>query len=159
VILDTDRPHLALRAEATKAKRAGTVPLLPTLADRLRAARPVGFSPSDPVFKAVPTFGTWRRDLERAGIEYRAEDGSIAGFHSLRVTLASELERVRVSPRTIREIMRHRDYRLTATVYTDPRVIDTFGAVARLPNYDDDPETDARATRRTGTDDAPIVQD
>ena len=33
------------------------------------------------------------------------------------------------------ELTRHRDYRLTATAYTDMRLIDTFGAAAGLPDW------------------------
>jgi len=153
---DTARPSLTLRAEATKSKRADTIPLQPGLAACLRAARPAGFAPTDPVFKRVPSFDTWKRDLDRAGISYRGDDGRIVGFHSLRVTFCSELERAGVSPRTIMELMRHRDYKLTAGTYTDVRVIDTYGAVARLPEYDGSVEAAQGAARKTGTDDAPV---
>lgn len=156
VVDEVDRPCLSLRAEATKSKRADMVPLPAHLVNRLRAARPDGFSPTDRVFKTVPTFDTWCRDLERAKIDYRSDDDTVAGFHSLRVTFCSELERRGVSPRTIMELARHRDYRLTASVYTDVRVIDTFGAVGKLPAYDETPEQDAQVARRTGTDDAPV---
>ena len=150
------RPCLKLRAEATKSKRADVLPLSPQLAERLKTARPADAAPTDSVFRSVPTFDTWVADLKRAGIEYRSDDGRIAGFHSLRVTFVSELERAGVSPRTIMELARHRDYRLTAGTYTDVRVLDTFGAAARLPQYDDKPETTSEAAKRTGTYDAPV---
>ncbi|MCG8407983.1 MAG: tyrosine-type recombinase/integrase [Phycisphaerales bacterium] len=127
------------------------MPLSDSLAARLRAVRPADHSPTDGVFRSVPTFDTWCRDLKRAQIDYKADDDTLAGFHSLRVTFISELERAGVSPRTIMELARHRDYRLTASVYTDVRVIDTFGAVGRLPDYEHEP--DAQTARRTGTDD------
>ncbi|MEW6197061.1 MAG: hypothetical protein AB1601_00130 [Planctomycetota bacterium] len=53
------------------------------------------------------------------------------------------------------ELARHTDYRLTASVYTDRRVLDPFGAVAKLPEC---PTAcpDANEQRRTGTDDPPV---
>ena len=63
-------------------------------------------------------------------------------------------KRARVWLRAIMALARHRDYRLTATVYTDVRVIDTFGASARLPEYDIGPEEGTEQARRTGTDDS-----
>ncbi len=66
---------------------------------------------------------------------HRTADGRIAGFRSLRVILASELEQAGVSPRTIVEILRHTDYRLAGGAYTDPRVIDSYGAVGKLPDH------------------------
>jgi hypothetical protein len=38
--------------------------------------------------------------------------------------------------------MRHSDIRLTAKVYTDPSLLDTAGAVAKLPRLGDAPKKD-----------------
>ncbi len=154
VQLDNGRPCIALRPEATKAKRGDVLPLHRDLADRLRAARPDGVAALDPVFRRVPKFSTWENDLRRAGIEYRAADGSILGFHSLRVTYVTSLQNAGLPPRTVMQLARHTDYRLTATTYTDARLIDTFGAVASLPTYGTEPAV--QAALRTGTDDAPM---
>ncbi|MFO0839905.1 MAG: tyrosine-type recombinase/integrase [Phycisphaerae bacterium] len=153
----TTRPRLELRAEATKSRRADTLPLSLDLAARLRAARPVNVAPAATVFRTVTRSPTWIRDVDRAGIEHHDGEVLTVGFHSLRVTFASELERAGVSPRTIAELMRHRDYKLTATVYTDLAVIDTHGAIGRLPTYGEPagPET----ARRTGSDDVPVSTD
>jgi len=153
------RACLELRAEATKAKRADVVPLPDHLVRALRAVRPEKYAPTDPVFAKVPDFYYWHEDLNRAGIKYRGADGRIVGFHSMRVTFVSELERAGVSPRTIMELARHRDYKLTAGTYTDVRVLDTFGAAARLPAYDDGPQAERQALRREGTNDAPVQVD
>ncbi|MBP7746967.1 MAG: tyrosine-type recombinase/integrase [Phycisphaerae bacterium] len=135
VRLDDDRPRLELRPEATKSRRADTIPLPPGLALRLRESRPAGVDPGAPVFVTIPRCETFWADCERAGIECRVGDVLTVGFHSLRVTFCSELERAGVSPRTIMQLMRHTDYKLTAGTYTDPRVLDTAGAVGRLPEY------------------------
>lgn len=96
---DGPRPCLRLRPEATKSKRADVLPLGTRLARRLRAARPVNVAPTAPVFRSVPKFDPWKADLTKAGIDYGDEaTGEIVGFHSLRVTFISELERSGVSP-------------------------------------------------------------
>lgn len=153
---DTFKPRMDLRPEATKSKRADSVPFTPSLVARLRKARPDDYSPTDPVFRTVPEFDTWCADMDRAGITYRDGDVLTVGFHSLRVTFCSELERAGVTPRTIMELMRHRDYKLTAGTYTDRRVLDTFGAVGKLPDYETNPAENAQTARRTGTDDLPV---
>ncbi len=150
---NTIRPRLELRPEATKGRRADVLPLSAALAARLKEARPDDGAPTDRVFRTVPRFPTWQADMKRAGIEYRDGPVLTVGFHSLRVTFCSELERAGVSPRTIMELMRHRDYKLTAGTYTDRRVLDPAGAVAKLPEY---PIPDAQEARRTGTDDLPV---
>jgi len=160
LIDDTDRPALVLRPEATKAKREDTIPLRYDLAALLREARPEGFAPTGRVFRTVPTFKTWKQDLKRANIEYRLEDGSIAGFHSLRVTYSTELDLAGVSDQTGIALTRHKDRRTRTESYMDIRLLDTFGAVERLPSYGDDrPEQGAAAALRTGTDDRPVGVD
>jgi len=47
-------------------------------------------------------------------------------------------------------LMRHTDMRLTMNVYTDPRIFDLAGAVAKLPTFDG--VTEAQAAKATGTD-------
>ncbi len=159
-LADPMRPCLRLRADATKSKRADVLPLAPALATRLRAFRPTDAPATDPVFRngstrtLVPRFETWLDDLERAGITYKGDDGTILGFHSLRVTYVTELQRAGLPPRTVMQLARHTDYRLTAETYTDMRLIDTFGAVQSLPDYA--PEPIRQVASRTGTDDLPV---
>jgi len=155
---ETVRPCIELRAEATKSKRPDIIPLAPHLVALLRTARPDAYAGTDRVFKTVPDYTTWHADLRRAKIEPETDDG-FALFHSLRMTFVSELERSGVSPRTIMQLARHTDYRLTGGTYTDVRVLDTFGAVGMLPDYADDRNAEANVALRTGTDDAPIRTD
>ena len=158
MIDDTERPCLMLRTEATKSKRADILPLAPHLVQALRSIRPDEPADSDPVFATIPDYSTWHEDLRRAAVAPETDDGH-ALFHSFRVTFISELERSGVSPRTIMELARHRDYRLTGGTYTDVRVLDTFGAVGRLPDYGSDVERDAMSMRATGTDGRPAMSD
>jgi len=159
-LTDPVLPCLRLRVEATKSKRADVLPLAPAIAARLRAKRGENAAPTEPVFRLgrtrtlIPKFATWLNDLERAGIVYRAADRSILGIHSLRVTYVTELQRAGLPPRTVMQLARHTDFRLTAGTYTDMRLIDTFGAVQCLPTYDTEPTR--QVALRTGTDDLPI---
>lgn len=148
---DAERPHLALRAEATKSRREDSVPLHADLAARLAAAKGDA-APTDRVFATVPKHTTWTRDLARAGIDYRDDEGRIVGFHSLRVSFVSELQRAGVAPRTIMQLARHTDFRLTAGTYTDPVFLDTHGAASKLPTYADAPRRERVALAPTGTD-------
>ncbi|MBI3834085.1 MAG: hypothetical protein HY287_07115 [Planctomycetes bacterium] len=49
---------------------------------------------------------------------------------------------------------RHTDYRITDNSYTDMRLIDTFGAVRALPDYE--PEAVQAVALRNGTDNMPV---
>jgi hypothetical protein len=51
--------------------------------------------------------------------------------------------------------MRHSDLKLTANVYTDPRLLDVHGALDALPSLplDAEPAADRERLRATGTDD------
>ena len=61
----------------------------------------------------------FRADLEAAGISYIDTKGEYADFHSLRKTFGTMLTLAGVGQRTVRELMRHSDMRLTAKTYTD----------------------------------------
>ncbi len=150
VQLGNNRPCLTLRAEATKSKRGDVLPLTSDIALRLQFARPADANPHDIVFRYVPSHDTWLADVKRAGLDYKAADGTILGFHSLRATFISELQRAGLSPQVVMQLARHTDYRLTNSSYTDKRFIDVFAGVEVLPNYPVTPEM--AVAIRTGTD-------
>jgi integrase len=142
------RPYLALRPEATKSKRADEVPLSEDLARRLREARPRFCTPIMQVFKRLPRFNQWKDDLRAAGIAYKDSQNRICGFHSLRVTLGTELERIGC-PRAVRHwIMRHSDPSVSYQSYVDRQRLDAWEWANQLPTY---PLPEAAALRRTGT--------
>jgi integrase len=139
VVLDGDFPHIQLRARATKAKRPDVLPINPELLELLRSIRPADATPATPVFASVPAMRTYKRDLAAAGIPYKDEQGRQADFHALRMAFGTYLQRAGVPIRTAMQLMRHSDIRLTAKVYTDPTLLDTAGAVAKLPRLGDGP--------------------
>ncbi len=154
--LDAQRPHVKLRASATKAKRADTLPLRADVADALREARPADPKPSDRVFLSTPRMWTFRADLDRAGIPHADATGRKVCFHSLRVTFGTWLAQAGTAPRVHMELMRHTDMKLTMGFYTDPRLLDTLGAVNDLPDLAQPDVQQAARALRTGTDDLPV---
>ena len=51
------------------------------------------------------------------------------------------------------ELMRHTDMKLTMHFYTDPRLLDTSGAVQKLPDLEGRGDGEKAVLKRTGTDD------
>jgi len=152
--METDTPHIQLRAVTTKSRRADTIPLSPELAEELREIRPAKYGPTDTVFRSVPKIDTFKNDLKKAGIDYEDDAGRRLDFHALRVTFGSMLAASGTTLRTAMELMRHTDARLTTHIYTDPRLLDTAAAINALPRLvppPDDRETDHKLA--TGTDD------
>jgi hypothetical protein len=76
----------------------------------------------------------FNRDLEHAGIPKRDERGRTLDVHALRMTFGTLLSRGGVPLRTAQSAMRHSDPKLTAIVYTDPKLLDVFGALDALPS-------------------------
>ena len=151
VVLDGPEPCIELRPEATKARRADTVPLRADLASWLRAHRPAHAGPTDRVFPRVAKLGTFKRDCLRAGIDTGPDErGCVVDRHSLRKTLSSWLAAGNVHPRVAQAVLRHRDVRLTLGTYCDPVLLNTRRAVESLPDLTG---PDAGESRATGTDD------
>ena len=68
-----------------------------------------------------------------AGIPDRDEAARYVGFHSLRVSLSTMLAAHKVSPRAAQALMRHSDPRLTASVYTDERLLPLAAELGSVP--------------------------
>jgi len=85
------------------------------------------------------------RDLVAAGIarrvkigrkwhvDKRDERGRTVDVHALRTTFGTLLSKGGVPLRTAQAAMRHSDPKLTANVYTDPKLLDVHGALDALP--------------------------
>jgi integrase len=127
---------LHLDAADEKSREGNTVALRGDLAADLRAwlGHTSCTEPTAPLF-VVPA-GFLRildRDLKAAGIPKRDDRGRTVDVHALRTTFGTLLSKAGVSPRTAQQAMRHSDIKLTMGVYTDPRLLDTRGAVEKLP--------------------------
>jgi integrase len=132
------------------------------LADKLRSlqgeARAKGAPiparlPADmPLFNVPAGFlRIFNRDLKMGGIPKRDERGRTLDIHAMRTTLATLLGKGGIAPRTAQAAMRHSDPRLTAGVYSDPKLRDVYGALDTLPSLRLDGAV-REAGEATGTD-------
>ncbi|MBL4847631.1 MAG: tyrosine-type recombinase/integrase [Planctomycetes bacterium] len=88
---------------------------------------------------------TYRRDLVKAGIPYKTEEG-VLDFHALRDGFATLLAREGVPLALAQKLMRHCSADLTSKVYTRLNLGDARGAVARLGRAWEPPSTWRTAT-------------
>lgn len=132
VHLDVANPYVELPASLTKSGRAESVPLVTDVAAALSARRGKA-KDGDPVFETIPSMPDFRADLAAAGIEDEDERGRKVVLHSLRHSLCTMLAMSSVPMAIAQRIMRHRDIRLTAEVYTDEGLLPLSAAMSALP--------------------------
>jgi len=130
---DSPEAFIEVRASTTKNHKKATIKLHSDVVSVLREWKADNGGKSERVFR-VPKMETFREDLKRAEIVYKDALGRFADFHSLRVTLCSNLQRAGVPERVAMEIMRHSDRRLTDKVYTDVSSLHTWSAIEKLPS-------------------------
>ncbi len=172
VQLEGAMPHIQLDAADEKNRQGNSVPLRADLAadlsewlaDKLEtrygpSKRFVGavreaLPPETPLFN-VPDglVQILDRDLRTAGIPKVDERGCRVHIHAMRHTFGTMLAKSGVPLRTAQEAMRHSDPKLTANVYTDPKLLDIAGALDALPTLPlNTPKArEAVACRATGT--------
>jgi len=140
VMINSNPPHLAVRASTTKNGKNAHIPLHPEVINALIEIKPKNPKLNKPVFR-VPSIEIFKGDLKRAGIEYVDERGARADFHALRKTFGTFMHVAGVSPRTAQELMRHSDIKLTTQIYTDANLLPTADAINRLPYMNFAPHT------------------
>jgi hypothetical protein len=96
--------------------------------------------------KPCPSGKTWKADIDAAGIDQKDSEGRIAGFHSLRVTLGTRLDRIGLSVKDRMRIMRHTDATVSYDVYSDVRLVDLNASINRLPVFEADQAAAANGT-------------
>ena len=153
VVLDDQNPHIELRAADEKSRRGATLPLRADLAQEIgaylteglnsaqRAAQedgrpiPVRLDMRARLFPSIPDKMTriLDKDLQFAGIAKQDDRGRVLDVHSLRVSLATHLNRGGVAVRTAQAAMRHTTAQLTMGIYTDPQLLDVGAALDTLP--------------------------
>jgi integrase len=153
--LDGPTPYVELDAADEKNREGNAVPIRADLADDLRtwlagrlaklqddarfqsfASIPSYLPPDTPLFDARVSVRTFDRDLRLAGIPKCDDRGRTLDVHALRMTFGTLLSRGGVALRTAQAAMRHSDPKLTANVYTDPRLLDVHRALDALPTPD-----------------------
>jgi integrase len=170
--LDGPVPHVELDAADEKNREGNGVVIRADLADDLklwladqlavlqaearRAGGPIPVRlPADTLVFDVPAalVKIFDRDLKHAGIAKRDDRGRTLDVHALRTTFGTLLSKGGVPLRTAQTAMRHSDPKLTANVYTDPKLLDVAGALDALPSLslDPKPSESAERARATGT--------
>lgn len=113
--------------------------------------------PSDTLVFVVPTAldKIFNGDLKVADIPKRNVRCRTLDMHALGTTFGTLLGRGGVPSRTAQAAMRHSDPKLTANVYTDPKLLDVQGALDALPSLplDAGPSSERERARATGADD------
>jgi len=133
VDLISDTPSVAVRSSISKNHKTAFLPLHPDLAVELSALKPAGATSGDLVFKGlVPRSKRFKAHLKAAGIPKKDAQGHVADFHSLRHTFCTSLHCAGASQREAQELMRHSDPRLTASTYTDTKLLGLRAAVEKL---------------------------
>ena len=131
--LEGDAPFILARAATTKNKKTEQLPLLPDLAQKLRALRDEQPSATGKVFRrGVPQAKTVRKDLEACGIDRMDELGRRVDFHALRHTCDTKLQVAGVAPRAVMALMRHSDMKLSAGTYMDTSRLPIFSEIKKL---------------------------
>ena len=169
-------PFVVLNAADEKNRQGSTIPLRHDLANDLRdwlsdtpdaptltLRNDRGIRDSKRPLFTVPA-GLVRildRDLLAAGINKADERGRTLDVHALRTSFGTLLSKGGVAPRTAQAAMRHSTIDLTMNVYTDPKLLDVYGALDSLPSLDlnPSPSTERQTMRATGTDDRDAVTD
>jgi site-specific recombinase XerD len=151
--LDGNPPTVTVAAACSKHRRKDVLPLHPELVPQLREWTK-GLGPTDKLFPLLAKkklSEMIQKDLHRAGIPYRTEEG-IADFHAAgRHTYITQLLRNGVSLPAAKELARHTDVKMTMR-YTHIGIEDQAKAVARLPTprYSPNVNPAAPPTRQPG---------
>jgi|GEM_PF-2691089 len=77
----------------------------------------------------------FKKDLEAAEIEFVDSRGERADFHALRKTFGTMLTLIGTGQRTVMELMRHSDPRLTVKTYTDAHMLPVSDAMVSLVRF------------------------
>lgn len=126
---------LTVEASNTKNRKKAILPVHP---DLCRLLFPVVKQGSNALIFPGPLVAqrlagkVFQRDLKRAGIAARDDQGRVLDFHSLRYTFITNLAKAGVHPGKAQRLARHSDINLTMTVYTQLEIEDLREAVESL---------------------------
>lgn len=136
VQLDTTQPFIGVRASVAKNHLHAMQPLTSDAVGALRELQSADAKPRDRVFTGgIPRMEQFRKDLKAAEIEYVDSRGERADFHALRKTFGTMLTLAGTGQRTVMELMRHSDMRLTAKTYTDAHMLPVSDAMTLLMRF------------------------
>lgn len=131
--LDGEPPRVEIPGTLSKAKRDEAIPihtgLLPTIVELCRER-----DPDERLFHTMPGNGTIENDMRRAGILKIDARGRVASFHSFRKSFVTLLSANGAQARSVQELARHSDPRLTHGTYTDGKLLPVAQELSKLPN-------------------------
>lgn len=134
--LNLDFGTLHVRREVDKGRVETTLPLHRVVIEELKII--CGKNPSGTLIKNTPIRfnANLYKDLNHETIPAIDEYDRVINFHSLRVTFATHLSRVRVEEKALRELIRHRNSRdITYSVYVKTDLEKMKESVNRLPDW------------------------
>ena len=135
VFLDVPQPFIAVRSSVAKIDKHVMQPL-PSSSPKNCGARSPRDRSNELVFATAFhawkfTAGIWLRPASTI----RTMQGRFADFHALRTTFGTLLTLASRSQRTVMELMRHSDMKLTAKTYTDANMLPVSETVDLLPDF------------------------
>ena len=132
--IDLEGARITIPAASAKSRRAQVVDLHPALVDALRAHLGVEGLPTATLLppRSMPNAWTFDRDLAAAGIAKSDAEGRAVDFHALRHTAITWAAMTGPAPKVLQAFARHASLRTTEK-YTDMRLFDVRGTVARMP--------------------------
>lgn len=130
--VDWNGQTLTFRSELAKNGHTDVVPLLPSAFDALRRWRALNAAaPAEsPIWPRLVRLECLRSDMKAAGIPLLV-DGQPAGWHSFRHGLGARLAEV-CEPTIAQKVLRHRDIRMTTSVYAQVNTTRVRQAISGL---------------------------
>jgi len=140
VFLNDKIPHIYLKANNAKSRKADKLPLHPELLKQLKEwyalrEKEGTASPKDTLFYMPGALiRILTRDLAFAGIEQRDAMDRVVDVHALRHTYATTLVRQGVDITVVQKAMRHADLRTTMR-YSHTNLENVSDGIGKLPDF------------------------
>jgi len=133
--IDFERRQLTVTVNSSKSRKRQMIDLHPNIVHALKSCRSENTGSTDTVILkgTFPTIRTFWKDLEAAGISRRDGQDRVVDLHALRTTYITWFTVNQEHPALAQAGARHGSITTTMEYYTDTRLLDTKGAVDRLP--------------------------
>lgn len=130
--IDLNQKRLRVRPEVSKNRTEATLPLHDEMVALFRD-KIIMLDVNDRIFGTIPNNLTFQRDVKKAGIEYKDENGRYFDFHALRSTFATRLLRHDISLSKAIRLTRHKSVKTLEVHYDMLGLSDAEEAMDQLP--------------------------